>query len=83
MDLSKHMLFQSVRLVGAVGIELVGQSLSLAESTALTPLHLSKTLPEHRILDTSWPRIFFHVGKAAIRHPKYLVRLLSPDLGRG
>jgi len=45
-------------LVGAVGIELVGQSLSLAESAALTPLHPSKTLLEHRILATSWPRIF-------------------------
>ena len=44
-------------LVGAVGIELVGQSLSLAESTALTPLHPSKTPLEHRILATSWPRI--------------------------
>jgi hypothetical protein len=29
-------------MVGAVGIELVGRSLSLAESTALTPLHPSK-----------------------------------------
>jgi hypothetical protein len=47
-------------MVGAVGIELVGQSLSLAESTALTPLHPSKTLLELRILATSWPRIFFH-----------------------
>jgi hypothetical protein len=45
-------------------IEHVGQSLGLAVPAALTPLHPSKTLPEHRILDTSWPRIFFHVGKA-------------------
>jgi len=43
-------------LVGAVGIELVGQSLSLAESTALTPLQPSKTALKHHILDTSWPR---------------------------
>ena len=49
----------------AVGIELVGQSLSLAESTALTPLHSSKTLLEPRILATSWPRIFFHARKAS------------------
>jgi len=54
-----------VGLVGAVGIELVGQSLSLAESTALTPLHPSKTPLGHRILATSWPRILL---------PKILVR---------
>ena len=46
-------------MVGAVGIELVGQSLSLAESTALTPLHTSKSPLGERILATSWPRIFF------------------------
>jgi len=45
-----------IGLVGAVAIELVGQSLSLAESTALTPLQPSKTPLEQRILATSWPQ---------------------------
>jgi hypothetical protein len=40
----------------AVGIELVRQSLSLAESTALTPLHPSNSPLKAPILDTSWPR---------------------------
>jgi hypothetical protein len=39
-------------LVGAVGIELVGHLLSLAESTALTPLQLSNSPPKPLILDT-------------------------------
>jgi hypothetical protein len=42
--------------IRAVGIELVAQSLSLAESTALTLLHPSNTPLEPPILDTSWPR---------------------------
>ena len=44
-------------LVGAVGLELVGQPLSLADSTALAPLHPSKTLLMYPVLDTSWPRV--------------------------
>ena len=51
-------------LVGAVGIELVGQSLSLAESTALTPLQPSKTPLGRRILAKSWPRKFL-TGRAS------------------
>jgi len=56
-NVQKVLKIKGNRLVGAVGIELVGQSLSLAESTALTPLHPSKTLLGRRILATSWPQI--------------------------
>jgi hypothetical protein len=57
----KKVFWIVVVLVGAVGIELVGQSVSLAESTALAPLQPSKSPLEHRILATSWPRIFLAV----------------------
>jgi hypothetical protein len=51
---------QEEGLVGAVGIEVVGQSPSLA-----APFHTSKILLEHRILATSWPRILFLDNAAA------------------
>jgi len=45
------------KLVGAVGIEHSGQSLSLADSAALAPPLLAKSALNHHFLDPSWTQV--------------------------
>jgi hypothetical protein len=73
MDLSKHMLFQSVRLVGAVGIEFSVNRISPADSVALVCPDSPKMQLRDRVL---WPRCG-HIARARDR-PLRLAKEVVP-----